>query len=167
MKNVMLIVTVLVTLIGCSHSEYNAMVAADAIQAQQAFGKALAIQTTEGGRTAVTLTYALGVGRPQYQRDDTVLDYANAFLPYANLFTQLYMYGGFGGNGAGSGNSFNVDGNSHLQVNIDSLNTATAYGQSFNTAHENSYNDIPTSSYNTQPSDSYNPSEYHVTEGNY
>ncbi len=167
MKKILLLILILFFFSGCSHSEYNSMVAADAIQAQQAFGKALAIQTTEGGRTAVTLTYALGVGRPAYQRDDTVLDYANAFLPYANLFTQLYMYGGFGGDGYGSGNNFNVDGNGQLQVNIDSLNTATAYGQSFNTAHENSYNDIPTSSYNTQPSDSYNPSEYHVTEGGY
>ncbi len=157
---------VLVLLVGCSHKEFNAMIAADAVARQDAFGRSLAMQTTEGGRTSVTILYALGVGAPQYQRDDTVLDYANAFLPYANLFTQLYMYGGFG-SGSGAGNYFNVEDSGSLQVNIDSLNTATAYSSSFNTSHKDSYNDIPVSSYNNVPANSYNPSEYHVTEGDY
>ncbi|RLF63765.1 MAG: hypothetical protein DRN30_06165, partial [Thermoplasmata archaeon] len=51
---------------GCSHLEHNQMIRESNNGRLEAYGKALAMQTTEGGRMALTITYALGVGQQDY-----------------------------------------------------------------------------------------------------
>jgi len=81
---------------GCSHKEYNAFVSEQNNSRMEAYGKAMSLQTTEGGRLAVALTYALGVGQQQLARNETALDYMKAFVPYANMIMPL-AYGAWGG----------------------------------------------------------------------
>ncbi len=89
-------VAILAMLFGCSHKDYNTMVMAQNNERLQAYGKAMSIQTTEGGRLAIALTYALGVGRQQLSRDETALDYMKAFVPYANMLMP-FAYGAWNG----------------------------------------------------------------------
>ena len=86
-------IIILFILAGCSHSEHNAMIRESNDGRLEAYGKALSMQTTEGGRMALTLTYALGVGQQQYIAPETFLTYATGLFPYASLLTNMWYMG--------------------------------------------------------------------------
>jgi len=100
----------------------------------KAYGEALAMQTTEGGRLALTLTYALGVGRQDYVKPETFLTYATGLMPYANLFMNMWMIGNTSGD---SSPTYHVEGsNNYLGVTNerDSRNSATSNENAYNTS---------------------------------
>ena len=125
---------VILMLSSCSqHTETNQMIAESNSAMFTAFGDSMAKQTTEGGRMAVGLLYGIGAGRQSFYREDTVVDYANAFLPYASLFMP-FIYSGYGGS------TYDASGNG--QINISN------YDESYNTNYptEQSYNTTETTS---------------------
>jgi len=70
---------------GCAHKEYNDRVAASNASMFEAYGNAMSLQSTEGGRLALAIAYSTGAGRAQFQREDTVLDWTQGLLPFAAL----------------------------------------------------------------------------------
>jgi len=95
MKKTIVCIVVLLFLSACAHNEYNAAVAKYEQTRMKAYGDAMAKQSTETGRMAVAMAFAYGMGKGKFQREDTVLDYATAFLPYANLLLPLAYGGGY------------------------------------------------------------------------
>lgn len=129
----------LALLTGCGFDKYNDKVASSNLAMLTAYGDAMAKQTTEGGRIAVALIFASGQGRQKFARPETALDYANGFLPYANLFMQWY---GWGVNK--NSPTYHVEGaNNDLWVTneIDSRNTSTRNDNAYNT-HTEAYDMI-------------------------
>ncbi len=70
---------------GCAHDKYNDRVAATNASMFEAYGQAMALQKTEGGRLALAIAFSTGAGRAQFQREDTVLDWTQGLLPFAAL----------------------------------------------------------------------------------
>lgn len=126
-KKIGLGVALLALLAGCSgHAEYNSFLAAEAAASRAAFAEGMAIQTTEGGRIALSITYALGVGKPAYQRDETIIDYSQVLLPWA----QLILTGGW--------NFGEID--SSYKYNVEDQGTMVIYDSSFNSLTSESFN---------------------------
>ncbi len=140
-------IIVMFLLTSCSHMEHNKMIQESNNGRLEAYGKALSMQTTEGGRMALTLTYALGVGRQDYVKPETFLTYATGLMPYANLFMNMWMIGNTGNNDSPT---YHVEGAyNDLYVTNEYSSRNTAIDDSYNTHHEDSYNtwdDSPTDS---------------------
>ena len=138
-----LFIVMLLTVTGCSHLEHNQMIRESNNGRLEAYGKALAMQTTEGGRMALTITYALGVGQQDYVRPETFLTYATGLMPYANLFMNMWYLG----NGQGDNSpTYHVEGaNNSMYVTNESKSRNTAIDDSYNTHHEDSYNTLDNS----------------------
>ena len=138
-----LFIAMLLTVTGCSHADHNQMIRESNNGRLEAYGKALAMQTTEGGRMALTITYALGVGQQDYVRPETFLTYATGLMPYANLFMNMWYLG----NGQGDNSpTYHVEGaNNSMYVTNESKSRNTAIDDSYNTHHEDSYNTLDNS----------------------
>ncbi len=124
-------IIILFFLASCSHRDHNLMIQEANHGRLEAYGTALAKQRTEGGRMALTLTYALGVGQQKYVEPETPLTYAKGLLPYARLFMDMWMWGESGNDG---NTTYHVEGsNNYLGVTNDSGTKNTAYSNSYNT----------------------------------
>ena len=90
MKTAMTLFAVLLLVSGCGFKEYNSMVARQNALMVQAFGHAMAEQTSESGRLAVALMFATGAGRQKLAKPETAATYipmiSTVALPWANLF---------------------------------------------------------------------------------
>jgi len=95
MKKIITVLLVGMVMSSCAHSNYNKTIADYERNRMSAYGDAMAKQTSETGRMAVAMAFAYGMGSGKFQRDDTVLDYASAFIPYANLLLPLAYGGGW------------------------------------------------------------------------
>lgn len=136
-----LALALLITLSSCGFKEHNQLIADSNNTRLAAYGDAMAKQTSEGGRMAVALMYATGAGMQNFVRPETVLDYANGLLPYANLFMQWYGWGN-----TKNSPTYHVEGaNNSMYVTNESESRNT------NTRNDNAYN-THTEDYNTSTS---------------
>ena len=143
----------LATLSACADfKDHNEMIRQGNVTMFQAYGEAMAKQTTEGGRIAVQSAYLTRVGQQDYVRPETALDYSNGLLPYANLFMQGYT----SYKRAKPVPTYRASENGSIYVTNEQSSRNSQTVKSYNTEHEDSYNTEHEASYNQTPTGSYN-----------
>jgi hypothetical protein len=75
MKKYIFWLVILIAVSGCSFKEFNAQVERQNHDRFLAFSQGMAMQTTEGGRLALSLMYATGAGQQALVRPETARDY--------------------------------------------------------------------------------------------
>ena len=90
MKTWLALILILLTTASCGFRDFNQMVMQENQMLLQAYGDAMAKQTTEGGRLAIALMFATGAGRQSLARPETAATYLPlinaAVMPWVALF---------------------------------------------------------------------------------
>ena len=92
-KRTISFICVAVVLTGCGFKDYNTAVQQDNQARVKAFGEAMSKQTTEGGRLAVAIIFATGMGQIPLAKPETAATYIPLVSSVVSPFIPLF-YGG-------------------------------------------------------------------------